>query len=478
MKENAIKQVRYYTRTGFLAWCFCLSFITPTVSQESDCRIVWSPPVQLSSDSVPSITPQFAVSGDTIHVVWFGVDTLGTAGGDGIQYCRSTDRGITFSPQIALVSPDTAISPGFIVSDHAVVCVVFFALIDQALGISMVRSVDAGSTWTSPTLILENAIPRVVASLDSTIYVHFDNLQNTSSGLLTSSNVGRTWSTRTTDMPSLADIEAIAGRLHAVGSIEFGQHREVSYFFSADFGKTWSGSDAVSQSDATPSISPRLAVSADDTRFLVWIDTGAVVFRRSRGFDHEDELLWEPQTILSTGRIALTSDVAAAGSVIAAIWDEPPETGSIGIRASDDGGLSFCQIDTPTSSRHAGEPALGLSGRDARIVWSDQIDANSEIVYRSGFIMNDRPREFLLRQNYPNPVNDHTRIVYDLPTPSHVSLILYNLLGQRVATLVDQEQAARQHQVVFRADDLPTGVYFYRIVTPSFTDTKKLLIVR
>jgi phosphatidylserine/phosphatidylglycerophosphate/cardiolipin synthase-like enzyme len=88
------------------------------------------------------------------------------------------------------------------------------------------------------------------------------------------------------------------------------------------------------------------------------------------------------------------------------------------------------------------------------------------------------PSQFSLAQNYPNPFNPSTAIIYELPLKGKVTLTVYNLLGQEVATLVNQEQNAGRYRVDFNAPQLASGVYFYRLATASFTDVKKMMLVR
>ncbi|PIT89506.1 peptidase S8, partial [Candidatus Kuenenbacteria bacterium CG10_big_fil_rev_8_21_14_0_10_36_11] len=81
-------------------------------------------------------------------------------------------------------------------------------------------------------------------------------------------------------------------------------------------------------------------------------------------------------------------------------------------------------------------------------------------------------------QNYPNPFNPTTTISYSLPTASHVTLTVYNLTGQEVATLVDGQKSAGQYEVVFDASILPSGIYFYNLQTDEFNQIRHMQLVR
>ena len=90
----------------------------------------------------------------------------------------------------------------------------------------------------------------------------------------------------------------------------------------------------------------------------------------------------------------------------------------------------------------------------------------------------EKPREFTLGQNFPNPFNPSATIRYSLPHNSFVTLTVYNTLGQQVAQLVNEQQQAGYHDVVFRGDGLASGVYFYRLDAGSFTSVMKLLLLK
>lgn len=85
---------------------------------------------------------------------------------------------------------------------------------------------------------------------------------------------------------------------------------------------------------------------------------------------------------------------------------------------------------------------------------------------------------FALRQNYPNPFNPSTTISYDLPTQSHVALRIFNVLGQEVATLVNDKREAGRYQVKWNAEGLSSGMYFYQLRTNSFVETRKMLLLQ
>ena len=88
------------------------------------------------------------------------------------------------------------------------------------------------------------------------------------------------------------------------------------------------------------------------------------------------------------------------------------------------------------------------------------------------------PREFVLRQNFPNPFNPTTRIRYELPATERVELVVYDLLGRNVMTLVDGIQDAGYYDIRFTAQNLSSGIYFYRISAGAFHDVLKMVIIK
>ena len=91
---------------------------------------------------------------------------------------------------------------------------------------------------------------------------------------------------------------------------------------------------------------------------------------------------------------------------------------------------------------------------------------------------NSLPQRYKLEQNYPNPFNPATQIVFEIPSGEFVSLRIFNMLGQQVAVLVNEQRPAGAYTVTFRANNLPSGMYFYRLIAGSFQQTRKLLLLK
>lgn len=90
----------------------------------------------------------------------------------------------------------------------------------------------------------------------------------------------------------------------------------------------------------------------------------------------------------------------------------------------------------------------------------------------------DKPVSFKLCQNSPNPFNQVTTIRYELPRSSEVELVIYNLIGQEIKILEKIKKKVGFHEVDWKASNLPSGIYFYKLTAGSFTETKKLLLVK
>jgi len=95
------------------------------------------------------------------------------------------------------------------------------------------------------------------------------------------------------------------------------------------------------------------------------------------------------------------------------------------------------------------------------------VEQNSEI-----------PKKFNLDQNYPNPFNPSTKIKYSVPKSSSVTLKVFDILGNEIETLVNEEKPIGTYEITWYAVNLPSGIYFYKLQAGNFIETKKMILMK
>ncbi len=118
---------------------------------------------------------------------------------------------------------------------------------------------------------------------------------------------------------------------------------------------------------------------------------------------------------------------------------------------------------------------IGPDGK-LNVYWGD-VDFEPMTIDVSSMKVNQVPESYELSQNYPNPFNASTVIKFGLPNDAHVTLDVFNILGQRVTTLKNEFMSAGQHQVTWNSDEA-SGVYFYRLTTDEFSETRKMTLLK
>ena len=108
----------------------------------------------------------------------------------------------------------------------------------------------------------------------------------------------------------------------------------------------------------------------------------------------------------------------------------------------------------------------------------DAFDIGPMIVGINSEVFQSLPAKFELTENYPNPFNPVTKISYTLPISSEVSLIIYNILGDEVARLVDGFQQAGEYNTTWNASNIASGIYFYRLKAGDFVQTRKMVLLK
>jgi len=142
--------------------------------------------------------------------------------------------------------------------------------------------------------------------------------------------------------------------------------------------------------------------------------------------------------------------------------------GSYNVTADDVGLSTSTTQSVSTSYDNNGNPVVGSASFSLNAVTSVQQQPQSNAI----------PKSFVLNQNYLNPFNPSTTIAFSIPEASKVSLKVYNILGQEVATLIDDYKQAGDYVMKFNASTLASGVYFYRLQANDFAQTKKLLLLK
>jgi hypothetical protein len=118
---------------------------------------------------------------------------------------------------------------------------------------------------------------------------------------------------------------------------------------------------------------------------------------------------------------------------------------------------------------------LYLTGNNAGLTWSTCVTMK---LRPTNIPVQTIPEDYKLCQNFPNPFYYGTCIRFELPTQGHVTLKVYNLLGQEVATIVDETRGKGIHTETWYKGNQPSGIYFYRLEANGFSKLKKFLLIK
>ncbi len=380
--------------------------------------------------------------------IWYDIKfanaNVGYAGnGTGVNLIKTTDGGATW-----IDLPDghgtTAIYALWVFDSLTV--------ISTGSGGKTFKTTDGGLTWTN------------LATSSTTMYaIHFVNrdvgfLVGSAGRAYKTTDGGTTWTLLTTN--STATLYSVRFFNESVGFIG-GSSGE--FLYTTDGGNTWVRSKSFPSNATTYSLNIRGGfLSSAGTR-------GNIV----RG------------NINPIIPVELTSfSASVTGSGVTLFWSTATETNNSGfeIQRLDNGNWNSIGFvngagTTTETQRYSFTDNSPLYGRISYRL--KQIDFNGTFEYSSVISADvSAVTEYSLQQNYPNPFNPSTTVEFGVPVRTLVAISLYNLLGEKVATVLNTVMDAGRHQVKIDASALPAGIYLYEIQTPEFRQVRKMTLIK
>jgi len=131
-----------------------------------------------------------------------------------------------------------------------------------------------------------------------------------------------------------------------------------------------------------------------------------------------------------------------------------------------------------TAPANPGTDTLYATVTSGTSAWNWAPNRRIVIVNPTGVKNNQIAKEFRLEQNYPNPFNPKTNISFEIPASAHVTVKVFDIIGNEVLTILDSKLESGKHEISWNAENYSSGIYFYKLVTEGFTATKKMILVK
>lgn len=312
----------------------------------------------------------------------------------------------------------------------------------------LMRSTDYGNHWTQVDVV--PAVARVEAlAKDSTGVLY----AATWMGFFRSTDDGENW-VQTNHAMTLTSLA-----INSNGQIFGGNPFSNRIYHSTDGGAHWTIIDSVSSTSYLRS----LVISPNG---YIFAGTTGGVYRST-----DNGMSWVSTSVGLTSTYILEMIANSKGTIFTSTYGG-------GMFLSNDNGAHWTEINSGLSNLYVSTLTLNSTGVLFSGTMGDGVFRSNGSTLGVEGHMGTPPDAFKLQQNYPNPINPATTISYSLAKSSYVLLKIFDILGHELKTLVNAYQNAGYKSVRLNGNDLPSGIFFYRLEAGKFTETKKLLLIR
>lgn len=460
---------------------------------------LWETDVRLTNDPANSSLSlnnawSIAANGNNLHVTW----NDSRDGNNEIYYKRSPDGGISWGTDIRLTNNAASSVLSSITVSGSVLHVIWSDSRDGNQEIYYKNSPDGGVSWGTDTRLTNasNISHRPSsASSGSSVYIAWSDERDGNSEIYYKRSLdgGVSWGIdlRLTNNSGYSDCPSIAvsGQVvHVLWLDDRDGNREIYYKRSTDGGTNWEADVRLTNNSALSNVGSICV--AEQIVHVLWYDerdgNPEIYYKRSTNAG----ISWGTDTRLTNAAgNSAAPNVAVSGTSVHVVFEEQRDGNpEIYYKLSTNSGLSW-QTETrlTNASGNSFFPFIAITGSILNIVWYDNRDGNNEIYYKRNpagnpiginNISTEVPKEFSLSQNYPNPFNPTTKIQFKVASSKFIKLTVFDLLGKEIEALVNEKLQPGTYEVDWNGSDYSSGVYFYRLTTEDFSETKRMILIK
>ncbi len=348
------------------------------------------------------------------------------------------------------------------------------------------RSTDEGGTWGSPIYSVPsgNNIFSIAVKPGSPGYSIFAGTRN---GVMRSTDSGVSFQASNNGLPTnswVRDLEIDSSGVIAAATTN-------GLFTSTNNGDLWEPASGIPASDTTVKLLFDYPLSSEDgeeSRLYTGSENGNLY----QSFANNRYLTVVLLAIFGDGEISdiLIGYLRIQNKKVNAAGVYPLGGNVGGVYVTNDTRAGFVKEN---DGLPANPKVSALSGRVVQTRVSEDVEMYAGLyentsdgakIYKRTFtvgvenINSEIPSDFTLEQNYPNPFNPSTTIQFSIPEQSLVTLEVFNTLGEKVTTLVSEELTAGSYKYDWNADNLASGIYLYKLQTPTFTESRKMALLK